>query len=646
MMHDSRPTPSAPDDDPYLWLEDIDGAKAAGWADAETAASLDGFGRSGFTADRDALKTILDRPDNIPYIARRGALVFNFWKDAEHPRGLWRSATLDRFRAGEPDWTILLDLDRLAADENEDWIWQGASTLPPHHKLAIVRLSRGGGDAAVLREFDMLAKAFVAGGFLLPEAKSDAHWLDRDAWLVSSALGEGMATASGYPRTARIWTRGQDIAQAPIVAEVPQQSMGLWAFPDRTQAAETIHFVEKPDFYETLVHIGDRTGPKTRLDLPADIDYAIDRDWLAVKRRGPWTMGEAVHPQDTLLGIELSAFLAGDRTFHVVFQPGERRALRSFFWVGGKLVLSILDDLTPTFEIVDPGQGWSAAQLKGLPKIAAANVWPLDMDAQESNGDLLANVEGPLTPPAFMLLEPGKTWEVLRRAPEAFSADGMVVSRHEAVSVDGAKIPYTQFGPKGETGDAPVHLYGYGGFDVTILPDYQPGLGKLWLERGGTRVIAHIRGGGDFGTRWHDAGRREKKRLFCRRRRRSCRARRHDPWKDRGGRRLEWRHSHHEHARPLPSALRRAALHRPAHRHAALFEASRGRELDRRIWRPRQSGGLGVFAGNLSLSPGEARPNLSAYSVRHSPQGRPRPSRPCAEDGGEAAGDGIRGPSL
>ncbi len=250
-----------------------------------------------------------------------------------------------------------------------------------------------------------------------------------------------------------------------------------------------------------------------RLDLPSDIDYAIDRGWLAVKRRGPWTIGETTHPQDAVLGIELSAFLAGDRNFRVLFQPGERRALRSFTWVGGKLLLSILDDLTPTFEIADPGQGWSAAKLEGLPKIGAANVWPLDMHPQESNGELLANVEGPLTPPAFMLLEPGKTWEVLRRAPEAFSPDGMVVSRHEAVSVDGVQIPYTQFGPKQETGDAPVHLYGYGGFDVTILPDYQPGLGKLWLERGGTRVIAHIRGGGDFGTRWHDAGRRENKRL-------------------------------------------------------------------------------------------------------------------------------------
>ncbi len=217
MTIDVRPTVSAPDDDPYLWLEDIDGPKAVAWVDAQNAATLQRFGGPGFAADRDTLKAILDRPDNIPYIARRGSLVFNFWKDAEHPRGLWRSTTLDRFRAGEPEWDIILDLDALAAKENEDWIWQGASTLPPEHELAIVKLSRGGGDAAVMREFDLTTRAFVPGGFMLPEAKGDADWVDRETWLVSSALGDGMATASGYPRTVRLWRRGQDIAQAQVI---------------------------------------------------------------------------------------------------------------------------------------------------------------------------------------------------------------------------------------------------------------------------------------------------------------------------------------------------------------------------------------------------------------------------------------------
>jgi prolyl oligopeptidase len=513
MTIDTHPTIFAPDDDPHLWLEDVEGRKPVEWVDAQNAATFNRFGLSRFTADRDILSAILDRPDNIPYIGRRGSLVFNFWKDATHPRGIWRSATLERFRAGEPEWDTILDFDELAAKENEDWFWQGALTLPPEHELAIVRLSRGGGDAAVLREFNLRTKDFVAGGFSLPEAKGGAEWLDRDTWLVSSALGDGMATNSGYSRTTRILKRGQYIAQAQIVAEAPKESMGLWSYPDRTQNAETICFVERPSFFETVVSVGDRTGPKARLDLPLDIEYAIHADWLAVKRRSAWTMRNVIHPQDTLLGISLGAFIRGKRDFRVLFKPAERRALQSFRWVGGKLLLSILDELTPTFEILDPSRDWSSSAVEGLPKIGAANVWPLDTEASESNGVLLANIEGPITPPTFMLLQQDKSWEVLRRAPEAFTPDGLTVSRHDAVSVDGLRIPYTQVGPKNETGDAPVHLYGYGGFGVTLLPGYEPGLGKLWLERGGTCVIANIRGGGEFGTQWHEAGRREGKRL-------------------------------------------------------------------------------------------------------------------------------------
>jgi prolyl oligopeptidase len=513
MEIDARPTISAPDDDPYLWLEDIDGARALGWVATQNALTLDRFGGPRFAEDRDILAAILDRPDNIPYVGRRGSRVYNFWKDAENPRGLWRSTTLDSFRQSEPEWDVFLDLDKIAAEENEDWIWQGALTLPPDHELAILRLSRGGSDAVVLREFDLRSKGFVAGGFTLPEAKGSAEWIDRDTWLVSSAFGAGMATRSGYARTVRVWRRGHDISQAQIVCEVPQESMALWSHPDRTQDAETIHFVERPSFFEIVVRIGDRTGPKKKLDLPLDIEYAIHRDWLAVKPRSAWTISGITHPQDTLLGIGLSGFMEGGRDFRVLFRPGARRALQSFRWSGDKLLLSILDELTPAFEILDPNRDWSSSQLEGLPKIGVANLWPLDVEERESNGDLLANVEGPLTPPSFMLLEPGKTWQVLKRAPEAFSPNGLVLSRHEAISIDGERIPYTQVGPKGETGDAPVHLSGYGGFRLSRLPYHRPGIGKLWLERGGTSVVANIRGGGEFGTAWHDAGRREGKRL-------------------------------------------------------------------------------------------------------------------------------------
>ena len=518
MAVDARPTLSAPDDDPYLWLEEIEGARAIAWVDEQNKRTLAQFGDARFAADRDVLTEILDRPDNIPFVSRRSGLLYNFWKDANNPRGLWRRTTLESFRSAQPQWEIVLDLDALAARENEDWVWHGPVTLPPAHEVAILNLSRGGSDAGVMREFDLGRKAFVAGGFEVPEAKGGADWLDQDTLLLGTTLGEGRATRSGYPRTVQRWRRGTDFAAAPVVFETTPESMSVSAGLDRTKPGELIWFTERPGFFDVIAWIGDRTGPKQRLDLPTDIWMESHRDWLVVKRRSEWTVGGATYAADTLLGIGFSAFVAGARNFAVLFVPGERRALQSFFWTAGKLVLSILDDLEPVFEVLTPSAGeWARAPLPVGPKVGVAGVWPFDADEVQSNGDLLASVQDPVTPPTFMLREAGKSsdkaWEVLKRAPQTFRPDGLVVTRHEAVSVDGERIPYVQVGPAKETGEAPVHMAGYGGFEVSELPYYSSAIGKLWLERGGTSVTTNIRGGGEFGSRWHEAGRREGKRL-------------------------------------------------------------------------------------------------------------------------------------
>jgi prolyl oligopeptidase len=512
-MMDPRPTTEAPDDDPYLWLEEIDGDRALAWVEAQNAATLARFGDRRFEADRDTLAAIYDRPDNIPVIARRGAKVFNFWKDAEHPRGLWRATSLDSFRGAQPDWDIFLDLDALAVKEGEDWTWSGASTIPGSHDRAMLMLSRGGADAVVLREFDLAARDFVSGGFALPEAKGGAAWLDRDTLLLSSALGPDMATSSGYARTVRLWRRGADPLTASIIFETSADQMAVWADLDRETGEELLVFVERLGFFDAIVWIGDRSGPKTRIDLPTDAWVTWHRGWLAVRRRTAWTLGDETYPPDTVLGISFSAFLAGDRRFTKLFEPAERRALQGFFWSGGRLHLSILDDLKPVFEALTPSEtGWSRQRITGLPDIGVANVWSLDVRTEESNGDLLASAQDPLTPPSLLLVRPAAAPELLKRAPQVFDPAGLVVTRHEATSPDGTSIPYVQVGPPGQTGDAPVHLSGYGGFRISQLPYYNSALGKLWLERGGTSVVANIRGGGEFGTAWHDAGRREGKR--------------------------------------------------------------------------------------------------------------------------------------
>ena len=514
MSVDSRPTVAAPDDDPYLWLEEIEGERAVRWVAEQNALTLARFGGGGFAEDRDTLAAIYDRPDNIPHVARRGPHLYNVWKDDKNPRGLWRRTTLESFRRAEPEWEIVLDVDKLAAEEGEDWIWGGSSTVPGTHDRAILRLSRGGSDAVVLREFDTGSKAFVDGGFTLPEAKCWSEWLDKDTLLLGATLGEGMATTSGYARTVRLWRRGTDVAQAPVLFETTPDRMTVGAQFDRTQAEETVWFVERLGFLDANFWMGDRAGPKTKLDLPTDIAVEAHRGWLVAKRRTAWTVGGRTYPPDTLLGISLAAFLAGGRDFTVLFEPGERRAMQQFFWANGRLVLSILDELKPVFEVLTPSAAdWARERLAGLPQIGVVHVWRVDIEEAESNGDLFANVQDPVTPSSLMLMEPGRGPTVLKQAPRTFTAEGLAVTQHEALSVDGERIPYTQVGPATESGDAPVHLSGYGGFAISQLPYYNSAIGKLWLERGGTSVVANIRGGGEFGTRWHDAGRREGKRL-------------------------------------------------------------------------------------------------------------------------------------
>ncbi|GAC1344328.1 MAG: prolyl oligopeptidase family serine peptidase [Acetobacteraceae bacterium] len=505
-----RPSLADPDDDPLLWLEEVDGVRATEWADAQTAATTARLADARFVADRDALRSLLDRPDNLPVPARRGGALYNYWRDALNPRGLWRRTTPDSYRSPAPAWDLLLDLDALAAAEGEDWVWQGATTLPPRHERALLRLSRGGSDAMVLREFDLPSRSFVPDGFVLPEAKGGAAWLDQDTLLLSTALGG--VTTSGYSATVRLWRRGTPWDAEPVLFATGATNMQAWGQYDRL--LDRLVFVEKTGFYDANVWLGDRGGPQQRIELPSDAEYSWNRDWLAVSGRTAWDAGGRRLEPDVVAVIQLEAFLAGSRDFTVVFEPAPRRALQEVFWLGERLVLGLLDELRPVFLVLQPGGGWAASELAGLPHTGTAAVWPLDLEPAERDGTLLAAVQDPLTPPSLLLTQPGlATPELLKRHPPGFDAEGLVVTRHEAVSTDGERIPYVQCGPPALTRDAPVHLTAYGGFGISTKPGYRLVAGKLWLERGGTTVTANIRGGGEFGTRWHEAGRRAGKRL-------------------------------------------------------------------------------------------------------------------------------------
>ncbi|WP_237480153.1 prolyl oligopeptidase family serine peptidase [Lichenibacterium dinghuense] len=513
------PTLAKPDDDPWIWLEDVEGERATAWVDERTADTVRRFGGPRRDADAAVLAALLDRPDKIPGVTRRGDHLYNVWQDAANPRGLWRRTTLDSYRRPEPEWDVLLDLDALARREGEDWVWAGSSVEPTRRERAILRLSRGGSDAVVLSEFDLPSRSFVADGFTAAEAKAGIDWLDPDTLLLSSAAGEGMATRSGYARTVRRWARGQTVDEAEPVFAVAEGSMAGWGVVDRSVSPPRAVYMDRLAFFDSVGWLGDATGPKRRLELPTDADWFVHGDTLLVKPRTPWTVAGRTHAPDELVAAPLSAFLSGARDLAVLFEPGPRRSLEGFFWAGGALVLSVLDDLVPRFTLLTPdGAGWRRRELDALPSTGVVGLRALDAEPEDGDGTLVVSAEDPVTPPRTLLFSASGDGAfpvpaLLKASPAGFDAAGLVVTRHEAVSVDGERIPYTQTGPAGETGDAPVHLSGYGGFAVSTMPHYRLAAGKLWLERGGTTVTANIRGGGEFGTRWHEAGRRDGKRL-------------------------------------------------------------------------------------------------------------------------------------
>jgi prolyl oligopeptidase len=327
-----------------------------------------------------------------------------------------------------------------------------------------------------------------------------------------------MSTRSGYPRAVRLWRRGELFEAAKTVFEIGDSSMSASGGLDRTVKPPRFVMAEHLSFFEYDLWLGQTLNSLARLDLPADAEKDTHGDWLLVKPRVDWVAGGATHPSDTLLAIRLSRFLGGARDFAVLFTPSDRRALEGFAWCGERLLLSILDDLKPVFERWTPSDsGWTHQRLTGLPEIGVIDIWPLDLDAAEGNGEVLISLQDPLTPSSLLTtnLTPDEIGApaLLRSTPANFDASRLVVTRHEATSIDGERIPYIQVGPAKANGDALVHMTGYGGFGVSERPYYRTAIGKLWLERGGVSVIANIRGGGEFGTRWHEAGRREKKRL-------------------------------------------------------------------------------------------------------------------------------------
>jgi prolyl oligopeptidase len=498
------------DNDPFLWLEDVTGAEALAWVRNRNAEALDRFaGTSRFGLFRNAILEVLDSDEKIPYVVRRGEYRYNFWRDASSPRGLWRRTTLEEYRKDTPAWDVLLDLDKLAEEEGENWVWGGAQVLRPEYRHALVQLSRGGADASVVREFDLETREFVrVNAFDLPEAKTMVDWIDADHIFVGTDFGPGTLTTSGYPRLAKLWRRGTPLADAAVVYEGKPEDVGVWTFHDDTECFERDFVHRMVDFYTSELFLRGTGGELAKIDVPDDAIATVHREWLLVDLRSDWTVGDATHPAGSLLAAKLDAFLAGDRTVERLFTPDEHTSLAGHSWTRHHLLLSKLRDVTSQLSVLTPGEtGWTEEPLAGVPELSTASVTGTDADVDD---EYELHIQSFVRPATFALGRIGDgPAEVLKQLPAFFDATGIEVSQHFVTSDDGTRVPYFQVTPAGPTpeGGWPTLLEGYGGFEVPREPAYSGSDGRTWLTRGGCYVLANIRGGGEYGPAWHEAGR-------------------------------------------------------------------------------------------------------------------------------------------
>jgi prolyl oligopeptidase len=497
-------------DDPYLWLEDVSGEKSMAWVQDQNAKSRPVIEKdAGFHPLLNRFTEIANSRERIPAISKLGPFVYNFWQDAANPRGLWRRTTLAEYRKAQPAWEVVLDLDKLSAAESEQWAWKGASCLFPKFERCLLSLSRGGSDAVEVREFDLAKNEFVAGGFRLPESKGGVAWIDEDAIYVSRDFGPGTMTRSGYPRQVKRLKRGQALAEASLVYETSAEDLAVEASVVHEKGSRVEMITRAITFwrYEGFVV---KDGRLVKLDLPESVRASVTGGVLFVRLREDWKPAATGYKAGSLLALDLEKFLGGSRDFGVLFTPGPRVSLESFLPLKSVVLLDLLDNVSSRFVEMrrDADGRWTKRDVEA-PRFANLNA--VAWDRRESD-DYFLFVTGFTTPTSLHFARGGTDErEKLKSLPAFFDAAGLEVTQHEATSKDGTKIPYFQVMRKDAKldGKNPTILYGYGGFEVSMVPSYSGFVGNGWLAKGGVWVLSNLRGGGEFGPAWHQAARRE-----------------------------------------------------------------------------------------------------------------------------------------
>lgn len=509
----------AKENDDHLWLEEVEGDRALAWVREQNERTL-----GALRADPDypgyeaAALEVLTSDERIPYGRVRGGLVYNFWQDETHVRGLWRRTPLESYRRDAPAWETVLDLDELARREKKNWVFRGADCF--HDKKTgryhcLISLSDGGKDAVVKREFDLVTRRFVEDGFVTPEAKQSSAWAGPDTLLIGTDWGEGSLTKSGYPRIVKRWTRGTPLSEATELLAGDPEDVALWPYTLELSDGRILSCVEESDTFFTSTHWwfpeGEGEAAPVRVPLPAKGSLSeVFGKWIFFLLKEDWDTGAERFRSGDLVAFDPAAFLETRLLPQVslVFRPSATQAVNGVHIAGPVALLSLDDQVRGAVRRLEEEDGnWVTAPLD-LPGGGQAGV--AFADEEETTAFLV--YEGFLTPDSLYEFDTGSgALRLLKSLPEKFDATGLTVKQHFANSGDGTRIPYFAIHREDipRDGTTPTLLYGYGGFQISLRPGYKGTTGRLWLEKGGAYLLANIRGGGEFGPAWHQAGLKE-----------------------------------------------------------------------------------------------------------------------------------------
>ena len=505
-------------DDPYIWLEEIQGERALAKVDqwnADTEAVL--TDQPEYPLAKAWAKQILDDTRQIALPdAIQGDMVTNLWRDADNPRGLWRIASLESYMAGAPEWRVLIDVDKLGEDEGQSWVWHGANCLAPEYARCLIALSPGGTDADVVREFDVTTGRFVDGGFSLPEAKSNVAWFDEDTLFVGTDEGEGSLTDSGYPRLVKLWDRGTDFSTARQIAEGEQADISASGFSVLDGDTRWRFVNRSPSFWTNQISLVKEDGSTVPLPLPEDAEFEAVLNGLVIAKLNSAleTTGGTEQP-GALVAWSLQSVLDGsDPAPFTVFRPSDTQAIEEVAASETKLWVKVLDDVSGKLIELSPGQsGWTARDME-LPANSTVQI----AETSGTGDTAFVTVESMLTPPTLYAVPSEGEAVAIASEPAQFDASKLTVEQKFATSKDGTKVPYYLVRPKDAQGPLPTLIHAYGGFRAAQTPKYLTAepyrsgpLGLFWVESGNAYVLANIRGGGEYGPRWHEDALREKR---------------------------------------------------------------------------------------------------------------------------------------